>query len=280
MDEWMASMTTEQRDDSARNTVFGEVADLYDAVRRDYPADLVTEVLGYAGLGDRGAVEIGAGTGKATVAFAERGVPIVCVEPDPRMAELLRRKVAGYPGVRIEQAGFEGWERDGRTFGLVFAATSWHWVPEGVRWDRTYEALAPGGAVALFWNHHGVMEPEVHAELAQIDARYGLTFTPHTMAGWSMSDEIEYQDDPDSGWPSQAARMDGRFTDMRSKRFKTRVHYPTKRHIDYLTSISAYRIMAADAREAVQAEVAALLDTHSGGIDMVNRTDLFLARSS
>jgi SAM-dependent methyltransferase len=275
----VAGMTTEQRDDSARNTVFGEVAALYDAVRADYPAQLVTEVLDYAALGDRGAVEIGAGTGKATVAFAERGVPIVCVEPDPRMAELLRRKVADHPGVRIEQSGFESWERDGRTFGLAFAATSWHWVPEEVRWDRTYEALAPGGAVALFWNHHGVMDPEVHAGLAEIDARYDLTFTPHTMAGWSMSDEIEYQDDEESGWPSQAARMDGRFTDMRSKRFKTRVHYPTKRYIDYLTSISAYRIMGDEARAAVQADVAALLDNRGGGIDMVARSDLFLARA-
>nr|WP_166682702.1 class I SAM-dependent methyltransferase [Streptomyces sp. 846.5] len=272
-------MTTEQRDDSARNTVFGEVADLYDAVRRDYPAALVDEVLRYADLGGRGAVEIGAGTGKATVAFAERGVPIVCVEPDPRMAELLRRKTAGYPGVRIEQAGFESWERGGRTFGLLFAATAWHWVPEEVRWDLAYEALAPGGAVALFWNHHGVMDPEMHAALAEIDARYGLTFTPHTMAGWNMSDTIEPPEGDESVWSSQEALMRGRFTDLRDLRFKTPVHYPTKRYIDYLTSISAYRIMSDEARAAVQTEVAALLDAHGGGIDMVTRSDLLLARA-
>ena len=275
----MVGMTTEQRDDSARNTVFGEVADLYDAVRRDYPAELVSEVLGYADLGDRGAVEIGAGTGKATVAFAERGVPIVCVEPDPRMAELLRRKTAAYPGVRIEQAGFESWERGGRTFGLLFAATAWHWVPQEVRWDRAYDALAPGGAVALFWNHHGVMDPEMHAGLAEIDARYDLTFTPHTMAGWNMSDTIEPPDGDESVWSSQEALMRGRFTDLRDLRFKTPVHYPTQRYIDYLTSISAYRIMSTEARTAVQTEVAALLDAHGGGIEMVTRSDLLLARA-
>ncbi len=275
----MAGMTTEQRDDSARNTVFGEVAELYDAVRAEYPAALVDTVLDYADLGDRGAVEIGAGTGKATVAFAERGVPIVCVEPDPRMAALLRRKTAAHPGVRIEQAGFESWVRAGRTFGLLFAATSWHWVPEEVRWDLAYEALAPGGTAALFWNHHGVMDPEVHAGLAEIDARYQLTFTPHTMAGWNMSDTIEPPEGDESVWTSQLPLMRGRFTDLREIRFKTPAHYPTKRYIDYLTSISAYRIMSDEARAAVQAEVAALLDAHGGGIDMITRSDMVLARA-
>ena len=45
-------------------------------------------MLEYAGPGLRRAVEIGAGTGKATVAFAGRGVPVLAVEPDPGLESI------------------------------------------------------------------------------------------------------------------------------------------------------------------------------------------------
>ncbi|OKI53684.1 hypothetical protein AMK15_28620 [Streptomyces sp. MJM1172] len=93
----------------ARSQVFGEVAELYDAARPGYSNELVADVLTYAALGDRAAVEIGAGTGKATVPFAELGTPLVCLEPDPRMAEVLRRNTARYSGVQVEVDGFESW---------------------------------------------------------------------------------------------------------------------------------------------------------------------------
>ncbi|MDX6331951.1 MAG: hypothetical protein QOI83_4334, partial [Streptomycetaceae bacterium] len=70
----------------ARSKLFGEVAELYDAGRPGYSDAMVTEVLAYAALGDRAAVEVGAGTGKATLPFAALGIALVCVEPDARMA--------------------------------------------------------------------------------------------------------------------------------------------------------------------------------------------------
>jgi len=76
-------MATEWYADTERATIFGEVAELYDAARPGYADALAGEVLAYAGLGGRAAVEVGAGTGKATVAFAAQGIPLLCVEPDP-----------------------------------------------------------------------------------------------------------------------------------------------------------------------------------------------------
>ena len=63
--------------------VFGEVAELYDGARAGYSEAVVDDVLHYLG-GDsraRRALEVGAGTGKATVAFAARGLAIVALEP-------------------------------------------------------------------------------------------------------------------------------------------------------------------------------------------------------
>ena len=59
---------------------FDEVADLYEAARPTYPPQLFDDLVSLAGLspGAR-VVEIGCGTGQATLPLAERGLEIVCV---------------------------------------------------------------------------------------------------------------------------------------------------------------------------------------------------------
>jgi len=52
---------------------FGEIAEAYERFRAGYPVQLFDMVMAYAGQPARTALEIGAGTGKATRLFAQRG---------------------------------------------------------------------------------------------------------------------------------------------------------------------------------------------------------------
>ncbi|MER5636195.1 class I SAM-dependent methyltransferase [Kitasatospora sp. NPDC002227] len=272
-------MSSAERAEVVPARVFGEVAEVYDANRPGYADELVAEVLDYARLGGSSAVEFGAGTGKASTLFAARGVPLVCVEPDARMAEVLRRNTEGYGQVRVEVGGFEEWQPGGRSFGLLYAATAWHWFDPDRRWELVHERLRPGGAVALFWNPHGVLDEELFRRLGEIDRRHGVAGSPHgQLAHW-------YDGAPGTGsaadaenWPAAEAGRDGRFTDLRSHRFRRQVHYDTERYLGFLSSISTYRVLAPEAREAVMAETARLLDARGGGIDLLHVSDLFLAR--
>jgi predicted RNA methylase len=74
--------------------VFGEIATEYERVRPGYPTALIDDVIAYSPA-DPTALDIGAGTGKAAVPFAERGVRIIALEPDPAIAVVLRERVAG-----------------------------------------------------------------------------------------------------------------------------------------------------------------------------------------
>src|SRR5690349_24247882 len=64
---------------------FGVVAEAYERFRPAYPVELFDMVMAYAGQPVRTALEIGAGTGKATRLFAQRGVTVTAVEPDGAM---------------------------------------------------------------------------------------------------------------------------------------------------------------------------------------------------
>ena len=76
--------------------VFGEVAELYDRHRPAYPGVVVDDLIGLAALGPGALVlEVGAGTGKATAMFAQRGIRVLAVEPSAEMAVVARRLFEG-----------------------------------------------------------------------------------------------------------------------------------------------------------------------------------------
>ncbi|HEY7813816.1 MAG TPA: methyltransferase domain-containing protein, partial [Nakamurella sp.] len=71
------------------------MAEAYERFRPGYPAELVDLVLAYADRPVRNALEIGAGTGKATRVFADRGLLVTATEPDAAMLDVLRQHVPG-----------------------------------------------------------------------------------------------------------------------------------------------------------------------------------------
>src|SRR3984885_11467919 len=77
---------------SGRALSFGLVAEAYERFRPGYPAELFDVVMAYAGGPVRTALEGGAGTGKATRLFADRGVIATATEPAVEMLAELRKQ--------------------------------------------------------------------------------------------------------------------------------------------------------------------------------------------
>jgi SAM-dependent methyltransferase len=253
-----------------RRNVFGEAVEDYDAYRPGYPAALVDDVLAAAGTGP--ALEIGAGTGKATVAFAARGIDLTCVEPDARMAAVLRRHV---PGATVLETPFESWRPD-RGYGLLYCAQAWHWIDPARRADLAHTALTPGGLIALFWNVFLLGDPVLHATLAAIDARY-FAAGEHTAHGWLAGEVPREIRAFTEEWP-ELGLDDGRFTDLRTRRYRSSLTFSSADYRRYLGTTSIYRMLDDDGRESVLAETVAAIDANGGTITGIVDTDLALGR--
>src|SRR5207244_2152690 len=132
---------------------FDAAAARYDRVRPEYPEALFDDLVALAGLrpGDE-LLEVGCATGKATRPLARRGFRITCVELGAELAAVARQNLAGF-GVEVVRASFEEW-RAPHPFGLVYAATAWHWIDPGVRYQRAWQALRPGGHLAVWAADH------------------------------------------------------------------------------------------------------------------------------
>jgi len=172
--------------ESVSGLLFGSVADRYERYRLGYPDELFAAVLRYAGRPIGAALEVGAGTGKATRLFASRGLEVTAVEPDVEMADMLARTTQGLP-VEPVVATFERF-RTKRRFDLVYAAAAWHWTDPTTRWSKVVELLAPGGALALFGRPAELKDPALFAAVDDIERR--LLPEAHRTAGhpWSTRD--------------------------------------------------------------------------------------------
>src|SRR4051794_24486054 len=133
---------------------FTEDAELYDQARPCYPTALFEDLARLVGTGHGCRVlEIGCGTGQATLPLAEQGCRIVAVELGAELAEVARRKLARFP-VEVLNAAFEDWPLPPDPFDLVIAATSFHWVDPLVRVTKSADALRLGGALATITTSH------------------------------------------------------------------------------------------------------------------------------
>jgi SAM-dependent methyltransferase len=272
-------------DRTYRSTIFGEAADHYDAVRPGYFDATIDRVLAYADLGDLPAVEVGAGTGKATAHFAGRGIPIVCVEPDPRMAEVLRRNTAAYPAVSVEISRFEDWSPGERRFGLLYASASWNWVDPGPGWTKVYESLVPGGAIAILGNPVRVVDRVLLAELAAIDETCGIHDGGHADdlahdPGLLDPEATDLEPHDRRRWPADQIDDDPRFTDIRVLHTAESRTVTTAEYLAYLASISAYRILPEAARARAFTEIAAALDARGGTTELSQLNGAILARTT
>ncbi|MER7212928.1 class I SAM-dependent methyltransferase [Streptosporangium sp. NPDC000239] len=149
---------------------FGGVAQVYDDARPDYPDELFEYIAGR--LPGPKVLEVGAGTGKATVGLVDQGLTVTAVEPDPRMAAILPSRAGGQVGVEV--ATFESFAAAGPYDGLV-SAQAWHWTDPETRMDRAAALLRPGGFLGLVWNCGPLRQEEVVAAIRAIYDDFGLS---------------------------------------------------------------------------------------------------------
>lgn len=140
-------------DDTARHSLrtgFGLAAQDFDRTRPVCPDRLFDDLVRLAGL-RRGArvVEIGCGTGQATVPLASRGLAVTAVELSEDLAVIARHKLARFPSATVVGAPFEDWQPPAVPFDAVVAVSALHWVDPGVRYAKPYQLLRPGGTLAV-----------------------------------------------------------------------------------------------------------------------------------
>jgi SAM-dependent methyltransferase len=254
--------------------VFGEVADLYDANRPSYPQQLIDDLLDGAHVSPATRVlEVGAGTGKATVLLAARGARVLAIEPSAEMAAVARRNCAPYSGVEIVESDFERWEPAGETFPLLCCAQAWHWIDPELRYRCARAALSPGGLLAAFWNRPAWGPSPLREALKDVYRR----IVPDLPADGSLHPATE-SPDRDEDWMQEIAAAQ-RFRSPEIRFYGWGTRYSAGDYARLLATLSEIRLLSADQREVLLRGVRAAIAGHGGTLAMPLRTRVCLARA-
>jgi ubiquinone/menaquinone biosynthesis C-methylase UbiE len=132
-----------------QRVLFDDVAELYDATRRGYPAEIIDSVIGTSGVGPGDSVlEIGCGTGQLTPDLAGRGFSVTAIDIGPTMVSSARRNV-GDSSVNFEVTSFEDLRVADNSIDLIASATAFHWIDPELGRAKAARLLRPRGWLAL-----------------------------------------------------------------------------------------------------------------------------------
>lgn len=181
------------------------------------------------------------------------------------MADVLARHTAHQPNVHIVRTTFEEYPAEG--FGLLYCADAWHWTRPQTRWPLATQALACGGALALFGNNDRIDDPNLRQTMLEVVDE----ITPG----------IVVRDDPINPtglwnqWPGDELAKRAEFADLAARTYPSRRTMSGRDYLTYMSTRSQCRMLAEPTRQRL---FAALTEVFSGDVPIAVDTVLYLAR--
>jgi SAM-dependent methyltransferase len=154
----------------------------YDRYRPPYPDALFDEIASRLRLSDRPlVVDLGAGTGRAALAMAERGWRVTAVEPGRPMIDVMRSRAANDGLVlAMVQASAEATGLDPASADLATAAQAYHWFEATAALTEMARIVRGGGGIALFWNVRDAERSPLVADYHALLSRFGIRSGEHS----------------------------------------------------------------------------------------------------
>lgn len=147
----------------------------YDKMRPGYVDEIYQAIFKYVPIDENSnVVEVGSGSGQATLPVLKTGCKLTAVEYGENFSELLRDKFKSFPKFSVVTGKFEEVSLEEDAFDLIFSATAFHWVPEKEGYEKVYRMLKKGGAFARFANRprNCQNEPELGEEIQELYNEY------------------------------------------------------------------------------------------------------------
>ncbi len=247
------------------NTVYTE----YDKWRPTYVAELYDDIFAAKEINHLSKVlEIGIGTGQATLPILETKCCLTAIELGDRLAQFTQQKFRNYQSFTIKTMAFQDFECPSNTFDLIHSATAFHWIPEEIGYTKVFEILKPGGVFARFANHpyKDKGNEALHVAMQKVYQQY--------MPGSSIGAEYSESDAKNF---ADISRKYG-FVDVSYKLYRRTRTFTARDYISLLGTYSDHIAIEEQKRIAFFDEIQSTIESHGGSITIYDTIDLQLAR--
>jgi SAM-dependent methyltransferase len=220
---------------------FASVADAYERGRPDYRPAVVGAIAAELGL-DRGSrvLDLGAGTGKLSVALLAAGLDVLAVEPQASLREVLSAKIGAD---RVRDGLAEAIPLEDASVPAVTVADAFHWFDHRPAVSEIARVLSPGGGLAV---------------ISTVPDWSGASWAHDlgTLVAGSRPEHPAFDGPP---W-QDAVRAAGGWSEPREIRLSYSQPASRDRIVDHLTSISWIAAMPDKERTAVARRMRAIVE--------------------
>lgn len=268
---WYKSMSTK-----TLNWTFDTVADTYEKLRPGYVNELYQTIFEYKPINNLSrVVEIGIGSGQATLPFLKSGCELTAVDYGENFCKICRDKFEEYPNFSAVSGKFEDVDFKKSEYDLIYSASAFHWIPEEIGYKKVYEILKTGGVFARFANHpyRDKGKSELSEEINQIYADYYYTY--HNKKQEPL---IEYSEEQAQSRALIAEKY--AFTDIQYKLFFRTRTFTANEYRMLLGTYSDHIAIEEKVRTEFFQKIEDAINRHGGEITIYDTIDLQLARKT
>lgn len=250
---------------------FADIAGEYHAIRPGYPDDLYQTLTADCKLSSTTeALEIGCGTGQATVKLAGLVGPLHCIDLGDDQIHIARETLKENSNVSFEVLAFEDLDFSEERFDLVFCAQAFHWLDPQKRFKDTAQILRPGGHLALVWN---VDRAVSHPLQQSIDDSYKMIAPLEP--DYTERQRIFIKDIEDT--KKQMAQC-GFFSNVSSRTYDNPITYDACSYIRLISTYAYLSTLENGARQRLFGAIAHAVEKAGGEITVFHQTRLIAGR--
>ncbi len=250
-------------------TTFNTVYHEYDKWRPAYLKELYDDIFDIKEITPLSNVlEIGIGTGQATLPVLETGCNLTAIELGDQLAEYVKQKFKKYEKFNVKNIAFQDFECPSNSFDLIFSASAFHWIPEEIGYIKVFDMLKSGGIFARFANHpyKDKERNEIHVAFEKIYAKY----MPGSLVG------NEYNEENAKHRADLAIKYG--FTDISYKLYHRTRSFTADEYTMLLGTYSDHIAIEESTRKKFFSEIRQAIYDNGGIITIYDTIDLQIAR--
>lgn len=262
-------------------THFDSIVTEYEFVRPEWLNAIFDDILSYSKSSTgKNAIEVGVGTGKATLPFLNMGYNITAIEINPQMAKYSKNRFDNYSNFDVIVSSFEDVVLTKNSFDLIYAASAFHWVDADIGLPKVLQLLKKDGVIALFrYNEVATVDDMLYKKIRQIhnqyyDKYYGITYEQPIQ---KTHNDFYNPDEIYKGFRFESLEKYG-FRDVCMKFYDVTLEYNADQYIALLETLSDHRELPENVKNPFYQETRKTIKNSGGNYKVDYVFQLYLGR--